>query len=179
MQKFTNLLEGLAVVLCIPQLHVTSAPTYFHFPATGKRQPEDTYTDTHTHIHIHTSTHAHTDTHTYTYTQTHTRTHTHTHAHTDTHTHTHTHTHTCTHAQSYVPPCPLATTLDLFVASCFIWMKLSPKWLRSKTPDMMVVMVILMYVFICPLNKHLGADGTLLLFVFDPDTSSGYIISLG
>ena len=29
--------------LPLPQLRVTSAPTYFHFPASGKRQPEDTY----------------------------------------------------------------------------------------------------------------------------------------
>ena len=29
--------------LPLPQLRVNSAPTYFHFPASGKRQPEDTY----------------------------------------------------------------------------------------------------------------------------------------
>ena len=41
------------------------------------------------------------------------------------------------------------------------------------TPDMMVVMEFLMYVFICPLSNDLAADGTLLLFVLDADTPNG------
>ena len=100
MQKLTNLLEGLAVVQCIPQLRVTSAHTYFHFPASGKRQPEDTHTDTHTHIHIHTNTRAHT----------------HTHMHTQTHTHTHTHMHTC----SVVCP-TLSTGYNSRSICCFLF----------------------------------------------------------
>ena len=39
---------------------------------------------------------------------------------------------------------------------------------------MMAVMeFLMMYVFICPMNINLAADGTLLQFVFDPDTSIG------
>ena len=36
-------LPPLPLPLPLPQLRVNSAPTYFHFPASGKRQPEDTY----------------------------------------------------------------------------------------------------------------------------------------